>query len=108
MFFKDADVRAHLSPHSRDSNRWIRDGQQQTVGFTLAVFGGGEIYIAATGVVDKEKEKARLTKELQKLEVSKNRGQATLDNKDFVQRAPAQEVERIRAMIAETQQKING
>ena len=72
----------------------------------FSVFGGGEIYVAAQGLIDKEKEKARLLKNRGHLEQMLSRGKAALENKDFLERAPREEIENRRETLHETQKKL--
>jgi valyl-tRNA synthetase len=74
--------------------------------YLFTVFNGGEIYMPSKGLVDKEKEKTRLKKNLTQLQQMLERGQATLDNKDFIERAPKEEVENRRQTLSQTRQKI--
>jgi valyl-tRNA synthetase len=74
--------------------------------YLFTVFNGGEIFIPSKGLVDKEKEKARLKKNLLQLEQMLQRGQAALDNQDFIQKAPKEEVESRRQTLRQTRQKI--
>ena len=55
---------------------------------------------------DKEKEKARLLKNKGQLEQMLLRGKASLENKDFLARAPKEEVESRRQTLQETQKKL--
>ncbi len=54
----------------------------------------------------KEKEKARLLKNKSQLEQMLTRGKAALDNKDFLERAPKEEVESRRQTLLQTQKKL--
>jgi len=74
--------------------------------YLFTVFSGGEIYVPSEGVVDKEKEKSRLQKNLSQLQQMLERGQAALDNKDFLERAPREEVENRRETLQQTRKKI--
>jgi valyl-tRNA synthetase len=49
----------------------------------------GELFLPREGLVDIEAEKARLTKELRKIEAEEEKVQAKLNNPNFVQKAPA-------------------
>ena len=101
----DDDVKAFIHSLARlevlDNSPLNKPG-----GYLFTVFGGGEIYVAAQGLVDKEKEKARLLKNKGQLEQMLARGKASLENKDFLTRAPKEEVESRRQTMLETQKKI--
>ena len=75
--------------------------------YLFTVFNGGEVFIAAEGLVNKEKEKARLLKNKGQLEQLLARGKATLDNKDFIERAPKEEVENRRQILSQTEKKLD-
>jgi valyl-tRNA synthetase len=55
-----------------------------------------EILVPMSGLIDKEKEIARLKKELEKLEQEKKRLQGKLSNPNFVDRAPEAVVQKER------------
>jgi valyl-tRNA synthetase len=74
--------------------------------YLFSVFGGGEVLVSAHGLIDKDKEKARLLKNRQQLEQMLQRGKTALENKDFLQRAPKEEVENRRQTLFQTQKKI--
>ena len=70
------------------------------------VAGGVEIYLPLKGLIDVEKETARLTKEMDKLgkEIKKLNGK--LSNEGFLKKAPAQVVEGERAKLAGYEEKM--
>ena len=67
----------------------------------LKVVEGSEIHVSLAGVVDVEAERARLGKELRKVEEDLARTEAKLGREDFRQRAPAEVVAREEARRAE-------
>ena len=69
----------------------------------VAVAGTVEIFLPMEGLVDLEKERDRLAKELAKVEGFIRGGQAKLGNENFTARAPAEVVERERAQLAENE-----
>jgi len=71
----------------------------------ITVFEGGEIFIPAEGLIDIAKERARLSKNLTQTEQMHARGQAQLANPNFVERAPAEEVERLRLQVSQFAKK---
>lgn len=101
----DADVKAFITSLAKLKTLDMT-GAGQPKEFLFTVFGGGEIYVPAAGLIDKEKEKARLSKNLAQLEQQVNRGKTRLENKDFVEKAPAEEVENLRQTIADFERKI--
>ena len=70
------------------------------------VVGGVEIYLPLKGLIDVEKETARLTKEMDKLgkEIKKLNGK--LRNEGFLKKAPAQVVEGERTKLAGYEEKM--
>ncbi len=75
-------------------------------GSAFNVFDGGELYIPLDGLVDKEKERQRLMKNRSQLMDMAARGRATLENQDFISRAPKDQVENQRAQVEQTEAKI--
>ncbi|AVX21486.1 valyl-tRNA synthetase [Carboxydocella sporoproducens DSM 16521] len=70
-----------------------------------AVAKGVEIYLPLAGLIDIEKEKERLARELAKVEEDLARVEAKLNNESFVARAPAAVVEKEKARAAEYREK---
>ena len=74
-----------------------------------AVLGGGaEVAVPLEGLIDFEKERARLSRELEKLKAEAERGAAQLTNPNFAGRAPQEKVDELRATVADTEQRIAG
>ncbi|HEX8637883.1 MAG TPA: class I tRNA ligase family protein, partial [Pyrinomonadaceae bacterium] len=73
-----------------------------------AVIAGAEIAVPLEGLIDFEKETARLEGQLNKLEVEASRLNGQLSNANFVERAPVEKVGEIRERVAEieTQSKV--
>ncbi len=71
-----------------------------------AFLDGIEIYLPLAGLVDKEKEKATLTKEKENLEKFAKGIEAKLGNEQFVSRAPAALIEEQKQKLAEAQEKL--
>jgi valyl-tRNA synthetase len=67
--------------------------------------GGAEIAIPLEGLVDFDQERARLSREKEKLRKEETKLEAQLSNADFVARAPAEKVAESRARIAELMQQ---
>ena len=72
----------------------------------LAVATGFEIYIPLEGLIDIEKEKARINKEIKNILAEQEKYNKKLSNPKFVEKAPAEEVARIKQKLADTQSKI--
>jgi valyl-tRNA synthetase len=72
----------------------------------LAVAGGFEIFLPLEGLIDIEKEKARLAKEITLVNQEVERTNAKLGNENFMKRAPKAEVEKIQARLNDANLKI--
>ncbi len=72
-----------------------------------AAYVGGqmEIFVPLAGLIDFDEERARLEKEISRVEADLAATRKRLDNPDFVQRAPAEVVEQHRARIGELEAK---
>ncbi len=73
---------------------------------SVAVVTGVDVYIPLSGLVDLEKEKQRLAKELDFVNNEVVRCTKNLANEGFISRAPAAEVEKIRVRLHEAKEKI--
>ena len=67
----------------------------------MALLGELKLYIPMEGLIDKAAERDRLTKEIEKQRKEQTKLEAKLDNPRFVERAPADVVEKDRARHAE-------
>jgi valyl-tRNA synthetase len=65
-----------------------------------------EIFVSLEGLIDIAKEKERLAKEIENANTEIIRTSAKLENQNFIQRAPAEEVEKIKTRLNEAKQKI--
>ncbi|MDR2818515.1 MAG: valine--tRNA ligase [Endomicrobium sp.] len=72
----------------------------------LAVAGGFEIFLPLEGLIDIEKEKSRLSKEIAIAKQEVERTTAKLSNENFVKRAPKAEVEKIQTRLNDATVKI--
>jgi valyl-tRNA synthetase len=72
----------------------------------LAVIGGFEIFLLLEGLIDIEKEKARLAKEITIAKQEVGRTTLKLQNKDFIKRAAESEIEKIKLRLSEANLKI--
>lgn len=71
-----------------------------------AVTATAEIAVPLEGLIDFEKEIARLENHLNKLEAEETRLKGQLSNANFVERAPAEKVQEIRARVAEIDSQV--
>jgi len=69
------------------------------------LIGGAEVAVPLEGLIDFEQERRRLGKEKEKLSAESAKLEAQLANPQFVERAPAEKVEEIRARIADIAQR---
>ncbi len=71
-----------------------------------ALVGTMEILVPMAGLIDKDAEIARLSKESAKLELDITKTEGKLSNAAFVDKAPAEVVEKERARVAENKVSI--
>jgi valyl-tRNA synthetase len=67
--------------------------------------GGAELAIPLEGLIDFEQERQRLNREQEKLAAEAAKLEAQLSNPNFVERAPAERVNEVRARIADIAQR---
>ncbi|HEU0253684.1 MAG TPA: hypothetical protein VFR12_11680, partial [Pyrinomonadaceae bacterium] len=67
--------------------------------------GGGEVAVPLEGLIDFDQERRRLQREQEKLQAETAKLEAQLDNPNFVERAPVERVNEVRARIAEIAQQ---
>ena len=65
-----------------------------------------QIFVPLEGLIDFEKEKTRLAKEVQSLEADLERLKARLSNADFKKNAPAEEVQKAESRQMESSEKL--
>ena len=85
---------------SLESVTWLNAGDPEPMSAT-ALVGQMEILVPMAGIIDKDAEIARLTKESNKLQQDIERTEAKLGNAAFVQKAPAEVVETERKRVNE-------
>jgi valyl-tRNA synthetase len=69
------------------------------------LIGGAEIAVPLEGLIDFEQERQRLEREQEKLRNESNKVEAQLANPNFVERAPAEKVNELRARLADITQR---
>ncbi len=69
------------------------------------LLGGAELAVPLEGLIDFEQERQRLNREQQKLQAEAAKLEAQLGNPSFVERAPAERVNEVRARIADIAQR---
>ncbi len=100
--FGDLEVRASILFLSKIETLASTAPQE----YLFTVFDGGEIYISAQGLVDKEKERARLKKNYAQLEQTTARAEQILKDENFLSHAPKEEIDRIRETLRQGRQKM--
>jgi valyl-tRNA synthetase len=90
----DVSVRESLSDVPRASAR-------------AALAGGAEVAVPLEGLIDFAQERARVTREIEKQRKESEKVEAQLANPQFVERAPSEKVEELRARAADIRQRIN-
>ena len=73
-----------------------------------ALTGLGAIYVPLEGLIDLEKEKARINKELKKVEADLQQAEGKLNNEKFTAKAPAEVIEKEKMKAAEAQTRKEG
>jgi len=82
----------------------IRDSSDERPQHALsAVVGDAEVFLLLKGVLDAEKELARLSRELAKVEANLAKSESKLANERFLERAPADVVQKERRLLEELQ-----
>ena len=66
------------------------------------------IYVPLEGLIDLEKEKARVEKELKKAEADLKQAEGKLNNANFTAKAPAEVIEKEKQKAAEAQSRKEG
>lgn len=85
----------------------VQDAYDAPKGTPAAVSDVGEIYMPLEGLIDVEAEKARLDKEISKIEKEVKKCDGKLSNAAFTDKAPAELVEREKARRDEWAQKLS-
>ena len=102
-FSNSSDQIARLARASEIKIDERLDGGKAAARAVLA--GGAEVAIPLEGLIDFGQERARLSKEKDKLQKEAAKLETQLDNADFVARAPAEKVEELRTRIADIAQR---
>ena len=85
-----------------DSIEWITG---EAPAAAAAVLGSLKLLIPLEGLIDFEKERERLSNQINKLDVELQRLNGQLSNSDFVNKAPAEKVEALRERKTEIEQQ---
>ncbi len=109
----DQRLREVLTANGNQISRLVRAGEisiTETLDAPRAsaravLAGGAELAVPLEGLIDFAQEQKRLTKEKDKLAVEASRLEAQLQNPQFIERAPAEKVDEIRARIADISQR---
>jgi valyl-tRNA synthetase len=72
-----------------------------------ALAGGAEVAVPLEGLIDFAQERARVTREIEKQRKESEKVEAQLANPQFVERAPSEKVEELRARAADIRQRVN-
>jgi valyl-tRNA synthetase len=97
---------SYLKSLARIENVQVGSAQPKPAQAAVAVVAEMELFIPLSGLIDFEKEKARLQKEILNAEGEIARCNKNLSNEKFVEKAPKAEVERIRGRLSEAEAKI--
>jgi valyl-tRNA synthetase len=83
----------------------INVGEAPKASARAVLAGGAELAIPLEGLIDFEQERQRLNREQEKLQAEAAKLEAQLNNPNFVERAPAERVDEVRARIADIAQR---
>ncbi|HET9478259.1 MAG TPA: class I tRNA ligase family protein, partial [Pyrinomonadaceae bacterium] len=83
----------------------INVGEAPKASARAVLAGGAELAVPLEGLIDFEQERQRLNREQQKLQAEAAKLEAQLGNPNFVERAPAERVNEVRARIADIAQR---
>ena len=68
--------------------------------------GGAEVAVPLEGLIDFAQERERLLREKEKLQKEATKLEAQLGNPDFVERAPSEKVDELRARLSDIAQRV--
>lgn len=101
-----ASAKDQISRLVRASDVSIKEALEAPKASARAVLlGGAELAVPLEGLIDFEQERQRLNREQQKLQAEAAKLEAQLSNPNFVERAPAERVNEVRARIADIAQR---
>lgn len=100
------DNESYIKQLAKISSAQFGKNMQRPKNSALAVAGGFEIFLPLEGLIDIEKEKARLNKEVMLALQEVERTNAKLQNENFVKRAPEAEIDKIKVRLSEAKTKI--
>ena len=86
----------------------LKDGDAKPDQAVSALTTWAEIYVPLEGVIDVDKETARLSKDLKAAEKDLQKAQGKLNNEQFLAKAPAEVISKEKHKAAEAQAKIEG
>lgn len=88
-----------------DSVSWLAEGEKEPPAATTLV-GSMSVLIPMKGLIDKEQEQQRLTKEIEKMKKDLLKSTTKLSNENYVAKAPQAVVEKEKDKVAELKQAI--
>ncbi|MGM0412701.1 MAG: valine--tRNA ligase [Pseudomonadota bacterium] len=90
-----------------ESLTWLAEGEEQPESAT-ALVGDLKILVPMAGLIDRDAELARLDKAIEKADKDLGRARGKLENPSFVEKAPAEVVEKEREKVAEMENNLAG
>lgn len=96
---------AYIATLAKTEHVTIEENIKKPDGAATAVTSSGEIYVPLAGIIDLDKEKKRLGKEIGRLADELTRVNTKLNNENFLEKAPAAEIERVKGKVAELADK---
>jgi valyl-tRNA synthetase len=88
--------RGYISTLAKAESIEIVSGGEKPEGSATYVFGDIQVHVLVRGLIDYQKERTRIYKEIRKAEMEIERSQRKLANKEFLDQAPPQVVEDVR------------
>lgn len=103
------ETKAHLDKMAKiTAVDFIALNDEAPKGAAAAILGDVRIYMPLAGLIDMEKEKARLNKEMDNIEKEIKRLNGKLNNEGFLAKAPADVVEKEKAKLEDYNKKMAG
>lgn len=93
--------------NSRVENLEIKEEVDRPKAAAAAIVPGANLFVPLEGLIDFEKEKARLEKELDQVQKDVERMGKKLSNQDFIAHAPKEEVAKAEARLTEAKERLS-
>ncbi|MCX5781633.1 MAG: valine--tRNA ligase [Elusimicrobia bacterium] len=98
--------RSYLKTLAKAENLEIGSAIKRIPQSAMSALRGIEIFVPLAGLIDLEKEKSRLQKEIETTKIELDRCRQKLENDDFTKHAPEKEVSKIKERLRDAEEKI--